>query len=128
MIGDGICQNTKNFKNLFYSPLSHIHTFSMHIGDRFEDGLVWMGLWARYGSKGVGLLDWISVLASVSVLLLIGMLTLVSVANQVIEELMDVEGIVETGVRFVGLWVGYAQNSVELGDTKDGTDGIGGWR
>ena len=41
---------------------------------------------------------------------------------------MDTGGVVKTGVRFVGLWVGYAQNSVELGDTKDGTDGIGGWR
>ena len=69
----------------------------------------------------------VSVLVSVSVLLLIGMLTLVLVVNQGIEELMDAKVIVETGVRFVGLcWVGYAQNSVEFGVTKDGTDGIGG--
>ena len=50
----------------------------------------------------------------------------VGVGGELIEELMDAGGIVETGVRFVGLWVGYAQNSVDLGETKDGTDGIEG--
>ena len=45
MIGDGICQNAKTHQNLFHSPLSHIHTFSMHIGDRFEGGMVLVYGW-----------------------------------------------------------------------------------
>ena len=38
----------------------------------------------------------------------------------------DRDEIVDTGARLVGLWVGYASQSVKLDETIVGTGGIGG--
>ena len=38
----------------------------------------------------------------------------------------DRDDIIDTGVRFEGLWVGYASKNVKLGETKVGTGGMEG--